>query len=73
MTHLTAKNNEFINLEIDGYSKIVIDYYNIKNNIFSFIMLLMKNIKKLYLNIYNYYFIYKETNRIVDYFIIHMW
>ena len=36
-------------------------------------MLLMKNIKKLYLNIYNYYFIYKETNRIVDYFIIHMW
>ena len=33
----------------------------------------MKNIKKLYLNIYNYYFIYKETNRIIDYFIIHMW
>ena len=33
----------------------------------------MKNIKKLYLNIYNYYFIYKETNRIIDYFIMHMW
>ena len=44
MTHLTAKNNEFINLEIDGYSKIVTDYYNIKNNIFSFIMLLIKGI-----------------------------
>lgn len=44
MTHLTAKNNEFINLEIDSDSKIVIDCYNIKNNIFSFIMLLIKGI-----------------------------
>ena len=44
MTHLTAKNNEFINLEIDGDSKIVIDCYNIKNNIFSVIMLLIKGI-----------------------------
>ena len=64
MTHLTAKNNEFINLEIDSDSKIVIDCYNIKNNIFSFIMLLIKGIWKLSqnLNIYNCHHIYRNKS-----------
>ena len=38
------KNNEFLNLEIEGDSKIIIDCNNKKNNIHSSIMLLMKDI-----------------------------
>ena len=38
------KNNEFLNLEIEGNSKIIIDCNNKKNNIHSSIMLLMKDI-----------------------------
>ena len=40
----TVNNNEFLQVEIEGDSKIVIDSYNKKNNIFSSIMLLIKNI-----------------------------
>ena len=38
------KNNEFLNLEIEGDSKIIIDCNYKKNNIHSSIMLLMKDI-----------------------------
>ena len=41
---LAAKNNRFLNLEIEGDSKIIIDCNNKKNNIHSSIMLLMKDI-----------------------------
>ena len=44
---LAAKNNGFLNLEIEGDSKIVIDCYNKKSNIPSSIMLLMEDIWKL--------------------------
>ena len=58
---LVTKNYGFLNLEIEGYSKIVIDCYNKKNNIPNFIMLLMKNILKLSQNLNIYH--YRETNR----------
>ena len=45
---LVTKNNEFLNLEIEGDSKIIIDCNNKKNNIHSSIMLLMKDIWKLF-------------------------
>ena len=35
---LVAKNNEFLNLEIDGDSKIVIDCYNKKKVIFQVLL-----------------------------------
>lgn len=41
---LLIKNNKFLNLEIEGGSKIVIDSYNKNNIIFNSIMLLMKDI-----------------------------
>ena len=65
---LTVKNNSFLNLEIEGDSRIIIDYYNKKSNIPSSIMLLMKDIWKLSydLNIYDYHHIYWETNRTTD-------
>ena len=49
--------------------KIVIDYYNKKNNISNYIILLMEDIWKLSrdLYIYDYHHIYRETNKIVDY------
>ena len=39
-----VNNNEFLQVEIEADSKIVIDSYNKKNNIFSSITLLIKNI-----------------------------
>ena len=41
---LAAKNNGFLNLEIEDDSKIVIDCYNKKINIPSSIMLLIEDI-----------------------------
>ena len=41
---LAAKNNRFLNLEIEGDSKIVIDYCNKNSNILNSIMLLMEDI-----------------------------
>ena len=51
---LAAKNNEFLNLQIEGDSKIVIDCYNKKSNIPSSIMLLMEDILKLSQDLYIY-------------------
>ena len=51
---LTTKNNEFVNLQIEGDSKIVIDCYNKKSNIPSSIMLLMEDILKLSQDLYIY-------------------
>ena len=63
---LVAKNNEFLNLDIESDSRIVIDCYNKKSNIPSSIMLLMEDIWKLIqdLNIYDCCHIYREANRI---------
>ena len=47
---LVVKFNELLNLEIEGDSKIVIDSYNKKSDIFSSIMLLMENIGKIIQN-----------------------
>ena len=41
---LVVNNNEFLNMEIVGDSKVVIDYYNKKINILVSIRLLMENI-----------------------------
>ena len=41
---LAIKKNGFLNLEIEGDSKIVIDYYNKKINIPSYILLLIEDI-----------------------------
>ena len=38
----TVNNNEFLQVEIEGDSKIVIDSYNKKNNIFSSITIINK-------------------------------
>ena len=51
---LTTKNNEFVNLQIEGDSKIVIDCYNKKSNTPSSIMLLMEDILKLSQDLYIY-------------------
>ena len=42
---LTVKNNKFLNLEINNDLRIVIDYYNKKNNIYNSIMLLIDDIE----------------------------
>ena len=39
---LSTKNYEFLNLDIEGDSTIVIDCYNNKNNLPSFVILLME-------------------------------
>ena len=44
---LVVKKKSFLNLEIEGNSKIVIDYYNKKINISRSILLLMKDIVNL--------------------------
>ena len=44
---LAVKNNEFLNLKIEGDLKTVIDCYNKKSNIHSSIILLMKGTWKL--------------------------
>ena len=41
---LTAKNNGFLNLEIESDSKVMIDSYNKKSNISSSIMLSIEDI-----------------------------
>ena len=41
---LIAKNNAFLDLEIEGDSKVIIDCYNKKNNLPSSIILLMEDI-----------------------------
>ena len=41
---LTARLNDFSNLEIEGDSKIIIDCYNKKSNLLSSINLLMEDI-----------------------------
>ena len=64
---LATKNNKLLNLEIEGASKIVINYYNNNKNIIpNFIMLLMEDIWKLSQDLYIYdcCHIYRETNRI---------
>ena len=60
-----AKNNGFLNLEIENDSKIIVDSYNRKINIHVSIMLLMENIWKLAhdLDIYICRHVYKEENR----------
>ena len=62
---LAAKKNEFLNLDIEGDSKIVINCYNKKNVIPSSIMLLMEDIWKLFQDLYIYdcCHIYRKTNR----------
>ena len=40
---LAVKNNEFLNLKIEGDLKTIIDCYNKKSNIHSSIILLMKD------------------------------
>ena len=44
---LAAKNNGFLDLEIEKDSKVFITYYNKKYNLPSLIILLMEDIKKL--------------------------
>ena len=44
---LVSKNNEFLNLEIEGDSKVVLNSYNKKSNIPSYIMLLIEDIWKI--------------------------
>ena len=41
---LVVKKKSFLNLKIEGDSKVVIDYYNKKINIHNSILLLMENI-----------------------------
>ena len=68
---LAVKNNGMLNLEIEEDSKMVIDNYNKKSNIPSFIMLLMENIWKITqdVNVFICHHIYKEANRITNCFI----
>ena len=44
---LVSKNNEFLNLEIEGDSKVVLNSYNKKSNVPSYIMLLIEDIWKI--------------------------
>ena len=57
---LAAKNNEFLNLEIECYLKVKINYYKKKSIILNYIILLMKDVWKWThdLNIYNCHEIY---------------
>ena len=53
---------------IEGDYKVIIDYYNKKNNLPCSIILLMEDIWKLSqsLNIHEYNHNYREINKIVD-------
>ena len=64
-----ATYNGFLNLEIEGHFKVIIDCYIKKGCPPSSILLLMEDIWRLYhnLNIYNYCRIYREANRTTDY------
>ena len=62
---LAVRNNGFLNLEIEGDSKIVIDYCNRKSNSSSSIILLMRDLRRFYYEYFNYYHIYLEANRII--------
>ena len=66
---LAVKNNEFLNLKIEGDLKTVIDCYNKKSNIHSSIMLLMKGTWKLSqdLIVCNCHHIYKKSNKTTNY------
>ena len=66
---LAAKNNGFLNLEIKGDSKVVIDSCNKKSNISSSIMLLTEDIWKITqdFNVCICCYIYREANRTTDY------
>ena len=59
--------NDFINLKIEGISKVIIDCYNIRNSSPNSIILLIKDIWRHSqdINIYNCGHIYKEVNRII--------
>ena len=65
---LTAICNDFTNLEIEGDSKVIIDYYNRISSLPGPIILLMEDIWRLSqnLNTYNCCHIYKESNRTTD-------
>ena len=67
---LTAKNNRFANLKIEGDLKLLKIVIIKKSNIFNFIMLLIENIWKLSqdLCIYDCCRIYRETNKTINYF-----
>ena len=43
---LVAKNNEFLNLQIECYLKVKINYYNKKIIILNLITLLVKDVRK---------------------------
>lgn len=65
---LTAKNKGFLITEIEGDWKLVMNCYNKKNDIPSFILLLMEDISKLSpnLNIYVCWHVHGELNIIID-------
>ena len=68
---LVVKNNEFLNLEIEGDLKVVMDDYNKKkSNIPNFIILLMEDIWRITqdLNIICCH-IYSKANRIIYYLV----
>ena len=60
---LTTKRKGFLNLEIEGDSKIEIDCYNKMINIHCSILLLMENIWNLSqgLNSYVYHHVYRQS------------
>ena len=64
-----AKNNGFLNLEIEGDFKVIIDCYNKNCSLPNSIILLMEDIWKLSrdLNIDNCCHIYRKANRAMDY------
>ena len=68
---LVVKNNEFLNLKIEGDLKTIIDCYNKKSNIHSSIILLMKDTWKLSqdLIVCNYHHIYKKSNKTTNYLV----
>ena len=65
---LNTKNNGFLNLDIEGDSKVVIDGYNKKSNIPSSIMLLMEDVWKITqdLNVCICRHVYREVNGTTD-------
>ena len=67
---VAAKNNGFLDLEIEGDSKVIIDCHNKKCNLRSSIILLMEDIWNLFqnLNIHKCSHIYREANRTADWF-----
>ena len=62
------RNNDFLNLKIEGDSKIVIDCYDKRTSVPCSIKILIEDIWKLSrdLNIYSCHHVYREANRTVD-------